>query len=294
MQKTPRPQTIQIYLPGGDPQGIRVAEITTRIIQVLDVPRALLPEFLKMDEARQVALYFLVGAAEDDADQPEVYIGQTGDLHGRLPIHNREKDFWERALVVISRTQSLTQTHGLLLEWNCIQAVRDAGRYRDLNGNSGSRPHAPPPLVADCDEILDTASTLLATLGHPMFTRFDSATTSNTDHDEIFYCNGSSADGRGRLTSEGFVVLAGSSGRKDVVDSIVGHRDERRRKELVENGICRVEGDRMVFVKDFLFGSPSVAGSAVMGRSCNGWIEWKDAEGRTLDELKRQTDTPPN
>src|SRR6056297_2559938 len=83
---------------------------------------------------------------------------------------------------------------------------------------------------------------LLSTLGHPMFIRFDSATTSNTDHDEIFYCNGSSADGRGRLTSEGFVVLAGSSGRKDVVDSVVGHRDERRRKELVENGICRVEG----------------------------------------------------
>lgn len=27
---TPTPKTIQIFLPGGDPQGIRVAEITTR------------------------------------------------------------------------------------------------------------------------------------------------------------------------------------------------------------------------------------------------------------------------
>jgi hypothetical protein len=27
------PKTIQIFLPGGDPQGIRIAEITTRIVQ---------------------------------------------------------------------------------------------------------------------------------------------------------------------------------------------------------------------------------------------------------------------
>jgi hypothetical protein len=33
------PKTLQIYLPGGDPQGIRVAEITTRIVQVIEVPR---------------------------------------------------------------------------------------------------------------------------------------------------------------------------------------------------------------------------------------------------------------
>jgi hypothetical protein len=27
---------------------------------------------------------------------------------------------------------------------------------------------------------------------------------------------------------------------------------------------------------------------AVMGRSANGWIEWKTASGKTLDEVKRQ------
>ena len=37
-----RPQTIQIFLPSGDPQGIRIAEITTRIVRVIEVPRSLL------------------------------------------------------------------------------------------------------------------------------------------------------------------------------------------------------------------------------------------------------------
>ena len=37
----PTPKTIQIFLPGGDPRGIRIAEITTRILQVMEVPRRL-------------------------------------------------------------------------------------------------------------------------------------------------------------------------------------------------------------------------------------------------------------
>ena len=36
----PTPKTIQIFLPGGDPRGIRVAEITTRIVQAIEVPRS--------------------------------------------------------------------------------------------------------------------------------------------------------------------------------------------------------------------------------------------------------------
>ena len=36
---TATPKTIQIFLPGGDPRGLRVAEITTRIVQVIEVPR---------------------------------------------------------------------------------------------------------------------------------------------------------------------------------------------------------------------------------------------------------------
>ncbi|MDP2000873.1 MAG: DUF4357 domain-containing protein [Rhodoferax sp.] len=43
-----------------------------------------------------------------------------------------------------------------------------------------------------------------------------------------------------------------------------------------------------VVTRDHLFSSPSMAAMAVMGRSANGWIEWKAANGKTLDEVKRQ------
>ncbi len=279
------PKTIQIFLPGGDPRGIRIAEITTRIVQVIEVPRSLLQDFLKMDESDQVALYFLFGDA-GDGTEPKVYIGQTGDLRARLVSHNQKKDFWERALVLISRTNSLTQTHGLFLEWYALQAARKAGRYADENGNGGTKPHTPPPLQADCLEIFDTGRTLLATLGYPVFDPVGTPSTS-AQAEEVFYLKASGADARGLYTPEGFVVLKGSIGRRANVPSIAETGEGRFRKKLVEAGVMVENGEQVMFPKDHLFGSPSMAGTALTGRTTNGWREWKNAEGVTLDKLKR-------
>lgn len=281
------PKTIQIFLPGGETQGIRVAEITTRIVQVIEVPRTLLADFLAMPESNQVALYFLVAKSEDGTDS-RVYIGQTGDLRARLTAHNREKDFWQRALVLISRTHSITQTHALFLEWYCLQATRKAGRYVDENGNGGSKPHTPAPLEADCLEIFDTGRALLATLGYPIFDPLHKVAGS-ADREEIFYCKATGADAQGLYTTEGFVVLKGSVGRRKNVPSIVGTSDERFRQRLAESGIMKEEGDTVVFTRDHLFTSPSMASVALLGRTSNGWNDWKTVDGKSLDTVKRQT-----
>lgn len=84
---TASPKTIQIFLPSGEPHGIRIAEITTRIVQVIEVPRSLLRDFLAMDQSAQVGVYFLIGEDTEDGDRL-VYVGQTGDLRARLTAHN--------------------------------------------------------------------------------------------------------------------------------------------------------------------------------------------------------------
>lgn len=280
------PKTIQIFLPSGDPRGIRVAEITTRIVQVIEVPRSLLTDYLKMRESNQVALYFLFGRSDDEAD-PRVYVGQTGDLRARLAKHNKEKDFWQQALVLISRTNSLTQTHALYLEWHCLQVARKAGRYADENGTSGTKPHTPAPLEADCLEIFETGHVLLSTLGYPLFDSVADA-SSNGTKEETFYCRASGANGRGRYTSEGFVVLKGSQGRRAIVPSFVGTHWEKKRDGLIAAGILNAEGETVEFTKDHLFGSPTSAAVALMGRSSNGWVDWKTEDGRSLDAVKRQ------
>lgn len=295
-----RPQTIQIYLPKGDPRGLRIAEITTRIVRVLGIPRSQLDAFLRIPEAQQVGVYFLLGKAEEEGGLPLLYIGQTGDLSGRLQEHNRKKDFWSRAFVMVSLTNSLTQTHALFLEWMAIDAAGKVGRYALQNGNSGSRPYTPAPLQADCHELHETTAILLATLGQPIF----EALTENTfaegvnqplEQGDLFYLRSTrntEFDARGRYTAEGFIVLAGSRARKKDAPSIQASNAHLRQR-LIKNGILSPvpENDSYVFKHDNLFSSPSMAAVAVLGRQANGWQEWRNAAGQTLDAVKRQPGT---
>ena len=127
----------------------------------------------------------------------------------------------------------------------------------------------------------------MATLGQPIFEPLTNAPTARGEK-ELFYCRGSGADGVGEYTSEGFVVLKGSRGRMENVASIQGTSNQHFRDQLVTEGILAAQGGMLVFTRDHLFASPSMAAMALMGRSANGWIEWKAANGQTLDALKRQ------
>lgn len=101
-----RPRTIQIFLPSGDPAGIRIAEQTTSIIRLIEVPRSEMAEFVNMPESKQVGLYFLVSGDNKE----ECYIGQSGEVGSRLMQHHKsETKDWERALVLVSLTNNLTQ-----------------------------------------------------------------------------------------------------------------------------------------------------------------------------------------
>jgi hypothetical protein len=280
------PQTIQIFLPSGDPQGIREAAITTRIIRVFDVPRSALAEFLAMDAANQVGLYFLIGENEN-SDLPQAYIGQTGSLADRLAQHHKAKDFWNRALVAVSVTNSLTNTHVSFLEWLSIQQAGKAERYVLENGNTGSRPHTPPPLEAECREIHETVRVLLGTLGYPLFDSLTRASEKLIRQGRLYFCTKSEADGRMVYTDEGFVVLKGSTGRRNSTPSFQQHNYFRHRERLIEQGVMSIQGDRVRFERDYLFTSPSLAAVCLMARATNGWYAWKDADGHTLAEIER-------
>ena len=48
------------------------------------------------------------------------------------------------------------------------------------------------------------------------------------------------------------------------------------------------QGNKHYLSKSMSFSSPSAAACFVLGASANGWTEWKDKSGRTLDELFRR------
>lgn len=282
-----RARTIQIFLPNGDPSGIRIAELTTSIVRVIEVPRSDLAKFLTMPEAKQVALYFLVSNEE----KGELYIGQSGEVGTRIMQHHKEdKKDWERALVLVSLTNNLTQTHVLYLESLAIEKALGCARYELTNANNGQKPHTPTPLKADCDEIHDLGALLLATLGYPIF---ESITKVSSQHEEqLFYCSRADVKATAMYTNQGMVVLKGSSAPFDT--SRKTHTPLiQKRDELLNSGVISKEDQRFVFQRDYLFNSPSSASGLLLLASSNGWVDWKTETGMTLNDYQgRELNSP--
>ncbi|MEM0961966.1 MAG: GIY-YIG nuclease family protein [Bacteroidota bacterium] len=279
------PKTIQIFLPDGNPRSVRIAEITSRTVRAVEVPRSKLAVAASRSEVRQVGLYFLFGE-DEDAARPRVYIGESEDCLNRLGDHHKKKDFWTRGVAVTSKTRHFDKAKVKWLEWHALAEAERVGRYEVENTAFPAEPHISEPVRADLLDTFGTVRTLLATLGFPVFEAFHvPAPEAST---VTYTCSGRGVTARGEYVEDGMLVLAGSEAALRAVASWRGTAAENKRQRLVEGGVLVCDGDRYLFAKDYLLGTPSTAAKTVLGRNSNGWTSWKDAEGRTLDERERQ------
>lgn len=268
-----------------------MASITTRTVKVFDVPRTLLPNFLKMSDSQQVCVYYLV-SDDAEAGTPQCYIGRSENFSKRVRDHKQKKEFWDRALVAVSLTNEWTVTHATYMEQLSISRAKTAGRYRTDNNTDGSKPHTPAPMEADCHEFIDTVAVLLTTLGVPVLDPVKAGRRSSDNGgedpspDKLYYrragCNAS-----GFFGSEGMLILAGSTGQPMKKSSYAGRIGDLREKLLAE-GVISMDAKGLVFLKDHLFPSPSAAGCILAGGADNGRINWKNADGLSINDLEQQ------
>ncbi|EDS10325.1 DUF4357 domain-containing protein [Anaerotruncus colihominis] len=64
---------------------------------------------------------------------------------------------------------------------------------------------------------------------------------------------------------------------------------ELQRQTAARNGDISISGNKHKLTVSISFTSPSSAAMFVLGGSTNGWIEWRDPDGKTLDELFRKS-----
>ncbi|WP_179317592.1 GIY-YIG nuclease family protein [Winogradskyella undariae] len=277
-----KPQTIQIFLPDGSPTSIREAELTNRLVKAILFPRNKLQEVAKREMVHFTGVYFLFGSTEDGA-KPIVYIGEGEDCFTRIQSHNRKKDFWTHCVIITTKTDEYTKTDGKYLEHYCLAKAKEIGRYVTDNDTGSKKPSISESREYDLLDNFDTAKILLATLGYPIFEEKRKAKSPK----ELFYCQGKDASAVGELTDDGFLIYKGGKSNIKETKSI-GSWVSRIRKQLIEDAILKMEHGVYVFQQDYVCNSPSGAAAVVLARAANGWIEWKDKDGKTLDELKRK------
>lgn len=277
-----RPQTIQIFLPDGNPTSIKIADLTNRMIVAVLIPRKKLTDSGIRPEVRKSGIYFLFGVNEDKA-KPISYIGETEDCFERLKMHNKAKDFWNYAVVVTSKSNTFTKSHVKYLEHICIKTANEIGRYDTDNLATPAKPYITESMEADLLDNFDTIKVLLSTLGFPIFEEIRQPSSKKR---EILFCKGKNAVAQGEMIDDGFVVLKGSVANKEETKT-AGTWVTGMRKKMLDDKILIQDNGVLVFAEDFIFGSPSAAAAAVLGRRANGWTEWKNKDNKTIDEIYR-------
>lgn len=274
-----RPLTIQLYLPDGNPKGLRISELTTSVVRVIEVPRMHLGSFQKLPESRQVGVYFLFGG--DKSSSGHVYIGQSSNVGARLATHNSKKDFWTTAWVVVFNSPHFTPTHTLYMEYESIRMAHKAERFTLENGNTGIKPPISYGLQSDADNAFDIIKLLFDALQFPIFEPRPSLLALLAKND-MYYCSSMAMEARGHYTTNGFMVLTGSTAVQKTAMFIHGTAIEKLRDQLYASKILRLQGGRLTFTQDHEFASVQEASAVILGRHSNVENEWFDKEGQAL------------
>ena len=280
------PFSLRIFVADGDPDGLRVVERSNWIGKALIFPRALLPKVKQRDELGQTGVYLLLGP-RDDGEGEKLYIGEGDPIRPRLESHYAQKDFWTRAVCFVAAPGQLNKAHVQFLEANLVRLAKAAKRMPLDNGNAPTEPTLSEADRADMLVFLANMLGMLPVLG---VQAFEQAPPPAASAATLLTCKGKGVLATGYESSQGFVVKAGSHAVLDAVPSMQQHVRGmfELRQELIGNGVLAVEGGGYRFSQDYVFTSPSTAAAVVLGRSANGRIEWKDAQGRTLKELQTQ------
>ena len=270
-------KTVTTYLIDGDPKGTQYAFISNKICQMFVVPRSNLAYLNTQEKLQKPAFYILLG--EDEATKPQAYIGETENFRERVKDHDSKKSFWQKALIFVSKDADMTKADVQYLEHKAIVEAKNANTFiLSSNKQTPKAPNLPEYQQDSMDEFFEDVKFLASFVGCSIF----DISQPHTEH--IFHARGKNCNAKGFYGASGFTILKGSILSKETTPSF-NWKDKRTR---ILQDCAILEDNKLILTSDTIFSSPSTASAFCLGRSSNGWTDWKDKDGNTLDSVYRK------
>lgn len=275
-------KTIKIFLIDGDPNGRMSCELSNWSGKAYKIPRIKIKECTDRVDLTSTGVYLLFGKDEEGIDL--VYIGEAESILKRLNQQLTQKDFWNEAIIFISKDENLNKAHIKYLENRLHDIARIANRYKIDNFIIPNQSSISESDRAEMEEFIEYIKMLVNTLGHKVFD--EKREFKPKQKQETFFIKAArGADGQGEPTSDGFVVFKNSKAAASIVNSMTSNYITFRQK-LISQGVLVDKGEYFEFSDDYIFSSPSTAAVMVMGRNANGLTEWKNKSGKTLKDFE--------
>lgn len=275
-----RGRKITLFLIDGDPNGRIMCELSNWSGKAYKIPRNLVKNSDDREDLSNTGVYLLFG--KDENGRNLAYIGEAENIRQRLLQHVGAKEFWNEAIVFISKDNNLNKAHIKYLESRLYEIAKEADRYLLDNNTKPTKSNISEPDQAEMEEFIDNLQLLVNTLGHKIFDSVIS--NSDSSPNESFQISQKGLFAEGKPTNEGFVVFKGASISLQL--GAVNASVIALREKYVSEGIIVEDGESAVLTKDVIFTSSSLAATLVLGVSTNGPKTWK-CKGKTLKELQQ-------
>lgn len=276
--------TVKIFLAQGSPTSVRTAELSNWTGKAVAGPRSQIEEILKREEANNPGVYFLTGV-NPETGRDKVYIGEAEIIRKRIKGHT-EKDFWKTIVFFVSKDENLTKAHIKYLEGKLIETAKSVGRF-ELENAQSSGSHLPESDAADMDIFLFRMEQLLPILGQEFLKPVVKQEVIKKS--DLLFCEIKNLKATGRQTDNGLVVLKDSEAVLEERPSTQKYQYAANlRKTLLNENILEKRDDRLVFISDYEFSSPSAAAAVIHGGQANGLTSWKDSKGISLKQKEEK------
>ena len=275
-----RPFSIKLFVPDGDPDGLRVVEKSNWTGVGIVFRRTNYKQAANRDEFLKTGIYILVGSSEESS-LPTVYIGEGDPVKARLDSHYSKKDFWDWAVFFVTKDSSLNKAHVKHLESRLLELAGDAKQCKLDNTQSSLSPSLSEAETADVESFLSDMLSIFPLLGLSVFEKQEAKVKPR----DLFYFNTKELTASGYEDPKGFVVRKGSQMIADATPSLSQYYLSTR-KDLIDQEVVIPKEQHYIFTQDQPFSSPSKAGAVISGRPTNGRTEWKMKDGRTLKQIQ--------
>lgn len=295
-------RSIKIFLIDGSASGLRTAELGLSTIKAMVVPRSSLAIVSKRPEPQKTGVYILIGEDTEKFGQKKIYIGEGDTILTRLNVHNKDidKEFWEEAVLFVSKDENLTKSHARYLEAKLISLAFSSKRTTVTNSKSPTEQgRLPEADETEMDEFIIQARLLLGILGYDLFEPILTHSTNTTINTGVvsefkeFKYSGASFNAICFVDLEAgqFIVKEGSKAKKNEAAALTPTY-KNLRALLIGNGVLietEKHTDSYTFSQDYSFSSITAAAQIVSATPVNGRIAWKALDNKTYadwqDEL---------
>jgi hypothetical protein len=158
------PYTIRIFVPNGDPQGVRIIDRMNWTGQGVVFPREKWMDTRSREAFGNPGVYVLVGLTSDD-DLPTIYVGEGDGIRERIDSHYRNKEFWSWGIAFVSTNRGLNKAHVQWLEFALVAHATQAQRSHLDNGNAPQEPALTESEKADTRGFLKEVLQILPLVG---------------------------------------------------------------------------------------------------------------------------------